>query len=112
MNQISGDVELIWISQGLKTMAMGRTFQEIWIIWEGRKKLGINSNYGVKRVRSDLGVNPTEDINTCEDQGDTLVSQSVDNTSSIANSIEKDSGQGGPSQNQCRVEKLFEPATE
>ena len=78
----------------------------------GQKKLGINCDYGVKRVRSDLGVNPTDDINTCEDPGDPLVSQSVDNTSSIANSIEKDSGQGGPSQNQCRVEKLFEPATE
>ena len=109
MIQMSGDEEL-------ENCGNGADFSENFGIQManlgGQKKCGINCDYGVKRVRSDLGVNPTEDINTCEDPCDTLVSQSVDNTSSIANSIEKDSGQGGPSQNKCRVEKLFEPAAE
>ena len=59
----------------------------------GQKKLGKFSNCGVKRVRSDQGVKPAEDINTCEDQGKPLISESADSTSSIAFFIEKDSGQ-------------------
>ena len=44
----------------------------------GQKKLGRISNCGVKRVRSDQGVKPTEDINACEDQGNSLISESAE----------------------------------
>ena len=44
----------------------------------GQKKLGKKSNCGGKRERSDQGVKPTEDINACEDQGNSLISDSAE----------------------------------
>ena len=73
----------------------------------GQKKFDIHTDYGVKMRQVKHDDNPSKGIKTSEDQRATISNQVCVSQTSSVGSIEKDKGQGGLSQNQSQVEKLF-----